>query len=92
MYVLRSRVADTGSANTAGGLSVVAVAIGAGCAACGTSIITPILAAAGATGTIGLARQIGVLANIIGFGLVLWSLYGLGKRAAAIQAAQKLSV
>lgn len=91
LYILGNSKQAAARDGAATGLSALAVAIGSGCAACGASILTPLLTATGATATIGTSRQLGVMANIIGFGLALWSMYGLGKRAATIQAAEKLS-
>ena len=90
IYLIKSR-SRTGKAGTKSGISAVAAAIGAGCAACGTSILTPVIASVGAASVAGVARTIGIVANVIGITLVLWSLYGLGKQAASVQAAERLS-
>lgn len=82
LFVLRAAGASVKRESGKGGLSLAAAILGAGCAACGTSILAPLLTAAGATSTITLVRTIGVLANTVGIGLVLFSIYGLGKQAA----------
>jgi hypothetical protein len=72
------------------GVALVAGTIGAGCAACGTGILGPALAAVGASGSISLARTVGVLANLAGIGLVTYSIFGLGQQAVAIVAKDSL--
>ncbi len=68
--------------SSVGGLT--AAIIGGGCIACGTSIITPIIASFGATATISLNNTVGTLVNTIGIVFILYSLLGLGQLAATI--------
>ncbi|HVE80929.1 MAG TPA: hypothetical protein VNA68_02200 [Candidatus Dormibacteraeota bacterium] len=68
------------------GLSLAAAIIGAGCAVCGTGFLGPLLAAVGAGTSVGLIRTIGIAANILAIALSVYSIYGLGKRASALQA------
>ncbi len=86
VYVLRSNARVAKSSVAVGGGSVVASVFAAGCAACGASIITPLIALTGATATSGLSRNIGFLASLLGLMLIAYSLYGLGSQAATIQA------
>ncbi len=72
------------SGSSVGGLT--AAVIGGGCIACGTSIITPVIASFGATATIGLNNTIGLIVNLIGIVFICYSLIGLGQRAATISA------
>lgn len=68
------------------GLSLAAAVIGTGCAACGTGLLGPLLAVVGASSSVGLAEAVGFGAYIFGIGMVFFSLYGLGKQAANLQA------
>lgn len=85
VYVSRSRIASAG-AGRAGAGSLVAAVVGAGCAACGTGILGPLLGAVGAAGSVALAKTVGVSANALGILFVLYGLYGLGSQAASIRA------
>ncbi len=89
VFVLRSIGGSIKQEGGKSGLSLLAAVLGAGCAACGTSLLTPILLAAGATTTIGIVQAIGVLANLAGIGLVLFSIYTLGSRAATVLAKEE---
>lgn len=53
--------------------------IASGCAACGSSIITPILLSLGATSTIALSSTIGMFISFISILVILYSIYSLGK-------------
>lgn len=92
VYLLRragKQAALAGGGKNAGG--AVAALIGSGCAACGSSVLGPLLGLFGASISIGVARQIGVLANIIGICLVAYSIYGLGHQVASSLAAERLA-
>jgi len=83
VYVVRAGQRDAvKSKSSVGGLT--AAIIGGGCIACGTSIITPIVASFGATATVGLNNAIGTFVNIIGVAFISYSLIGLGQRAATL--------
>ena len=75
----KKRAADSGRSLVA----IAAGAIGAGCAACGTSVLAPVLSGVGAAGSLTLASWIGWLANIIGLSLLLFSIYKLAFSASA---------
>ncbi len=72
------------SGSSVGGLT--AAIIGGGCIACGTSIITPLVTSLGATATVGLNNTLGMVVNVVGIVLILYSLIGLGQRAATLAA------
>lgn len=67
-----------------GAAALVAGAIGAGCAACGTSILVPVLASLGATASVSTVGAIGVIANMVGIALMLFSIYRFGQVAASV--------
>jgi hypothetical protein len=83
-FVMKNIGASIGKESGKSGLSLFAAVLGAGCAACGTSILAPVLTAVGSTATIGLVEAIGVTANFAGIGLVLFSITRLGSQAATI--------
>lgn len=84
LFVVKSGHRDAvRSKSSVGGL--FAAIIGGGCIACGTSIITPIVASFGATATVGLNNAIGTVVNLIGILLICYSLVGLGQRAATLK-------
>lgn len=60
------------------GLSLMLAIIASGCAACGTSILTPLLISIGAGGSLALSRQIGIAISYLSLLLVLYSIYSLG--------------
>jgi hypothetical protein len=70
-------VRQTGAAGIGGLISGV---LGIGCAACGTFILTSVLALFGATGAITLLPLGGEEFGIIGVALLLWSLYVIAKQ------------
>lgn len=85
VFVLRQRVrAKAAAGKSIGGLA--GAIVGAACAACGTSIVAPLLSALGATGTVGLANSIGAIVNILSIGLILFAIYSLGKVVANLEA------
>lgn len=63
--------------------------IGFGCAACGTSILAPLLASLAAGSAMVVSEAVGVAANILGIFLAAYSLYVLGK-ASYLHAQAKL--
>lgn len=70
-------------------LGLVFAVIGGGCVACGTSIITPLLATVGA-GSASLLGDISAVLNWLGAVLVLYSIYKLGLVAKTIQTQNSL--
>jgi hypothetical protein len=90
-YVIAGKGRQSTSQGGKGGLALAAGVFGAGCAACGTGILGPVLAVAGASGSIVLARTVGIAANAMALALVLYSIYGLGMQAATIVARDQLS-
>ncbi len=64
------------------GLSLVFAIIASGCAACGTSILTPVLVSIGAGGSLALSREIGIAISYLSLLLVLYSIYSLGAAVA----------
>lgn len=59
-----------------------AALLGSGCIVCGTSLLSPVLGSTAAFASASLSTALGVAANAIGIMLMLYSLQGLGKRAA----------
>lgn len=60
------------------GLSLLFAVIASGCAACGTSLLTPLLVSIGAGGGLALSREIGIVIGYISLLLVVYSIYSLG--------------
>ncbi|MEO6761159.1 MAG: glutaredoxin domain-containing protein [Candidatus Saccharimonadales bacterium] len=61
-----------------GGFS--AALFGSGCATCGTSLISPLLAGVGAGTAVGIGVAIGSIGNLLGIALILYSINSYGKR------------
>ena len=88
IYVMRGGQKEAiKSKSSVGGLSLAV--IGGGCIACGTSIITPLLATLGATSSIAFTNAIGLYLNLIGIAFITFSLISLGQRVATIQVTNK---
>lgn len=79
----KGKIVSSGG-KSAGG--IITAIIGAGCAACGTSIISPVLAALGASGSIALAQSVGLAINIASIIIMFFSIYASGKLVANFQA------
>jgi len=60
------------------GASLVLAILASGCAACGTSVLTPLLISLGAGGSIALSREIGIAISYLSLSLVVYSIYSLG--------------
>lgn len=90
VYILRHGHASAAAGGT-NFLAALAALIGSGCAVCGGSILTPLLGVAGATFSVAAVRTIGTAANIIGILLLVFSIYGLGKAVAQIDARIRLA-
>ncbi len=71
------------------GLSLVLAIIASGCAACGTSILTPLLVSIGASGSLALSRNLGIIISYLSLLLVLYSIYSLGAAVANTLATTK---
>lgn len=80
----RSRKALTGSSVAGLGAAI----LGGGCIACGTSVLTPLLTSLGVLGATALTSSLGVILNIVGSILIMWSLYKLGLLVGTILAKQ----
>jgi hypothetical protein len=64
--------------------SLLLAIFGAGCAACGTSILAPLLASAAAATSIGFIETLGAVAQGAAILLLGYSIYKLGLQAASI--------
>lgn len=84
VYVLRQKAAKLREGGR-GAAGIFAGIIGAGCAACGTSLLTPFLTGIGASGSLGLTEVIGTVANIVAIALICYSIFRLGLVAAALK-------
>lgn len=67
------------------GGSVGAASLSLGCAACGTTLVAPLLSVLGA-GTLTLAASLGIVVTVLGILLGLYSAYKLGQLSATILA------
>ncbi len=74
-HALKQRAANAKSAQIGGFAAVLGVLSG-GCAACGTSLLAPVLASLGATSA--AAQNAGIFFNFLGSALLLYSIYRLG--------------
>lgn len=72
-----------------GGFGVAVVA--SGCVACGTSILSPLVAGASAGAAATIGSTVGSIGNIIGIGLMLYSANGFGKRIKYVLARQSIN-
>lgn len=88
IFVKRGSLQQARQSGTQSFGAALAGIISAGCAACGTSILAPLLGGIGAAASIGLVEVIGVAANIVAFSLLLYSIYTLGQRAATVIASR----
>tara|TARA_B100000508_G_C11462412_1_gene279859 strand:+ start:2732 stop:3283 length:552 start_codon:yes stop_codon:yes gene_type:complete len=81
-YISRMRggVRGVGSTSAAGIGGLVSGIFGIGCAACGTFILTSVLALFGATGFLAILPLGGEEFGLIGVGLLVYSIYLLAKK------------
>lgn len=79
---LKQRAAGAKTARLGGFAAVLGVLSG-GCAACGTSLIAPVLASVGATSA--AAQSAGMFFNFLGSVLLLYSIYRLGLMLPAVR-------
>jgi hypothetical protein len=80
VIVKRARFSST-HIKSAGGFAMALLA--GGCAACGASILAPILLSIGVTSLLAV-HYIGILVAVLGIILTAWSLFQLGKLAATL--------
>ncbi len=66
-----------------GGGGLLAGIVGAGCAACGTSLAAPVLSAVGAGSSLAVSQAIGTIANLLAILLLGYSVFRLGQQAAS---------
>lgn len=94
VWVLRRQARAAGSGARRSGIASVAALLGSGCAACGTGILAPVLAAATAGGTVFsstrflLVSAIGTILNVVGIALMLYSIAGLSKTVLSVSQAK----
>jgi 4-hydroxybenzoate polyprenyltransferase len=74
-YSLRRKTASARATGTSGIAATLGI-LSSGCAACGTSLLGPLLATLGAT-SITAVHNIGTAFNLIGSALLLYSIYKL---------------
>ena len=70
-------------------IAIIAAAIGAGCAACGTSFLAPVLSGVAGGLSITLTNVVGIIANVAGIALLLYSIFQLSATAATYLAKEK---
>ncbi len=91
VWVLRRQAAAAGSGARRSGIASVAALLGSGCAACGTGILAPIVAGATAGATVFspvkflLVSALGTAFNVLGIGLMLYSIAGLSKTVLSLK-------
>lgn len=66
------------ASGTTGLWAVTAAALGAGCAACGTSFLAPLVGGLIGTASASLTGTIGAFVDVAGIGLICYSIYRLG--------------
>lgn len=79
VYVLRRRKSDAKSVATSGSAATIGMLSG-GCAACGTSLLTPLLASVGGVSA-GFAEQLGAILSVLGSILVIYAIFTLAEIA-----------
>lgn len=82
-FVAKASLKTAASGSSKSVFGIIAGVIGAGCAVCGTSFLAPVISGVGATATVGLTTFLGYTANLLGIGLLLFSIYRLGLSASA---------
>lgn len=86
VYVFKRRKSAKKAVATSGSAAAVGMLSG-GCAACGTSILTPVLASLGGVSA-GFAEQLGAILSLLGSLLVLYAIFTLAE-VASFSLAQK---
>ena len=79
VYVLRRRKSDAKAVATSGSAATIGMLSG-GCAACGTSLLTPLLASVGGVSA-GFAEQLGAILSLLGSLLVIYAIFTLAEIA-----------
>lgn len=87
LYIVRHQTADTAALKAVGSSSLASIlaTLGLGCAACGTSLITPILVLLFSSSSVVLADRVGAVVTLAGMIAGLYALYSIGMKAASIQ-------
>jgi hypothetical protein len=78
IFITKSSYRDAALSGTRNTGALVLAALGAGCAACGTSFLAPLLGGIAGTATIAFTDVLGVAVNILGLALLLYSVFRLG--------------
>lgn len=89
VYVIRRRKSDTKAVTTSGSAVTIGMLSG-GCAACGTSLLTPLLASVGGVSA-GFAEQLGAILSLLGSLLVVYAIFTLAEIASFSLAQEKSS-
>jgi hypothetical protein len=91
-YVVSSSLRQAASSGAANLGAILAASVGAGCAACGTSFVAPLIGGlVGTAASITLTRELGVMANGFGIALLAYSIYRLGIAAAGLRAVPRMA-
>ena len=88
VYAVKHQKAGMAGFRTISGSGVASIfaTLGLGCAACGTSLLTPILVFIFSSSSVALADQVGFGVVVAGLGAGLYALYSAGKKAATVSA------
>lgn len=86
IFIIRRQHQNMMLAKTVGGSAVASVLafLGLGCAACGTSLITPLLSLLFSSTSTAMADNVGFLASVLGLVVSLYALYSLGLKTRAV--------
>jgi hypothetical protein len=91
-YVVSSSLRQAASSGAANLGAILAASVGAGCAACGTSFVAPLIGGlVGTAASITFTRELGVMANGFGIALLAYSIYRLGIAAAGLRAVPRMA-
>lgn len=84
MVVRQKQTNDSGKVVASSGIASVFATLGLGCAACGTSLITPILAFMFSSTSVALADSVGFIVVLMGLIVGLYALYSAGTKVSAV--------
>lgn len=87
VYIIRQQRSSSRSTSSAiggAGAAGILAALGMGCGACGTSLITPILVAIGASSSTALASTIGNITLAFSLLISIYSIYIIGKKLSMV--------
>jgi hypothetical protein len=87
VYVFKRRKSDKKAIASSGSAATIGMLSG-GCAACGTSLLTPILASVGGVSA-GFAEQLGAILSLLGSLLVIYAIFTLAEIASFSLAQEK---